>query len=285
MNAAPVPARHFFPLLRTASAASQSLVCVGLDPEPERFPASLRASIDVARAVLDFNKAIVDATRDLVCAYKPQIAHYAALGAEGALQDTIRYIHEHAPGVPVILDSKRGDIGSTARKYAEEAFGRYRADAVTVNPYLGRDGLEPFLDYRDKGIVILCRTSNPSARDFQDLIVAGGRKLYQVVAERVAQDWNHNRNCLLVVGATYPAELADIRARVGNIPFLVPGVGAQGGDVVAAVKAGRTADGAGLLINSSRGIIYAGTGDDFAERARAATISLRNSINAARHAA
>jgi orotidine-5'-phosphate decarboxylase len=202
------------------------------------------------------------------------------VGAEEALLETIRYIRERAPGVPVILDSKRGDIGSTAEKYAKEAFERYGADAVTINPYLGRDSAEPFLQYADKGVVILCRTSNAGAREFQDLVV-DGRKLYQIVAESVARDWNSRGNCLLVVGATYPEELADIRARTGDMTFLVPGVGAQGGDVEKAVRSGRTAAGEGLVINSSRGIIYAGSGEDFAVAARRATLELRDAINAA----
>lgn len=271
-------ANAFLARLEAAMTANDSLVCVGLDPEIDRFPAALRGH---PQAILEFNRAIIDATADLVCAYKPQIAHYAAAGAEDQLQRTIDYIRERAPGVPVILDSKRGDIGSTAEKYAREAFERYGADAVTVNPYLGRDSAEPFLAHADKGIVILCRTSNAGAREFQDLEV-GGRKLYQIVAEQVAREWNTRGNCLLVVGATYPDELADIRARTGEMTFLVPGVGAQGGDVEKAVKSGRRADGRGLVINSSRGILYAGSGDDFAQAARRATLELRAAINAAR---
>jgi len=272
------PSPSFLQRLDAAMTASQSMVCVGLDPEIERFPAHLRRS---PRAIYEFNRAIVDATADLVCAYKPQIAHYAAVGAEDQLQDTLRYIRERAPGVPVILDSKRGDIGSTAEKYAREAFERYGADAVTVNPYLGRDSVEPFLAYADKGVVILCRTSNAGARELQDLEI-DGRKLYQIVAEKVAQEWNTRGNCLLVVGATYPAELADIRQRTGDMSFLVPGIGAQGGDVEQAVRSGRRADGRGLVINSSRGIIYAGSGEDFAAAARRATLELREAINAVR---
>ena len=270
----------FISQLESAMTAHDSLVCVGLDPEIERFPAHIYKS---PHSIFDFNRAIIDATADLVCAYKPQIAHYAAVGAEDQLLETISYIRERAPGVPVILDSKRGDIGSTAEKYAREAFERYGADAVTVNPYLGRDSAEPFLAYGDKGIVILCRTSNAGAREFQDLEV-GGRKLYQIVAEQVAQEWNSRGNCLLVVGATYPEELADIRARTGEMTFLVPGVGAQGGDVDKAVKSGRRPDGRGIVINSSRGILYAGKGEDFAAVARRATLELREAISAARGA-
>ncbi|NDE01454.1 MAG: orotidine-5'-phosphate decarboxylase [Gammaproteobacteria bacterium] len=267
----------FHSQLAAASAAAESLVCVGLDPEIERFPAHLRDRTD---AILAFNRAIIDATADLVCAYKPQIAHYAAAGAEDQLQDTLRYIRQRAPGVPIILDAKRGDIGSTAEKYAREAFERYRADAVTINPYLGRDSAEPFLQYADKGIVILCRTSNAGSGEFQNLQV-GDRKLYQIVAERVAGEWNSRGNCLLVVGATYPGELADIRARTGEMTFLVPGVGAQGGDVDEAVRNGRGKQGAGLVINSSRGILYAGSGEDFAAAARHATLDLRAAITQA----
>ena len=263
--------------LAAASAATESLVCVGLDPEVERFPTHLRDRPD---AILAFNRAIVDATADLVCAYKPQIAHYAAAGAEDQLQDTLRYIRQRAPGVPIILDAKRGDIGSTAEKYAREAFERYAADAVTINPYLGQDSAEPFLQYADKGIVILCRTSNAGSGEFQNLQV-GDRKLYQIVAERVAGEWNSRGNCLLVVGATYPGELADIRARTGEMTFLVPGVGAQGGDVDEAVRNGRAKQGAGLVINSSRGILYAGSGEDFAAAARRATLDLRAAITQA----
>ena len=267
----------FHSQLAAASAAVESLVCVGLDPEVERFPAHLRAR---PNAILAFNRAIIDATADLVCAYKPQIAHYAAVGAEEQLQDTLRYIRERAPGVPIILDAKRGDIGSTAEKYAREAFERYGAEAVTINPYLGRDSAEPFLQYADKGIVILCRTSNAGSGEFQNLQV-GDRKLYQIVAERVAGEWNSRGNCLLVVGATYPGELADIRARTGEMTFLVPGVGAQGGDVDEAVRNGRAKQGAGLVINSSRGILYAGSGEDFAAAARRATLDLRAAITQA----
>lgn len=270
----------FMQMLEAAWARNDSLVCVGLDPEPQRFPAALRDDPD---AIFRFCAAIVDATADLVCAFKPQIAHFAARGAEDALQRLIAHIHAQHPGVPVILDAKRGDIGSTAAYYAEEAFGRYGADAVTLNPYLGRDSVQPFLDRADKGVVLLCRTSNPGARDLQDLIVrdaAGGeRRLYQHVAATVAHGWNANGNCLLVVGATYPEELADVRRIVGELPLLVPGVGAQGGDVEAVVRNGRNAAGTGLLISSSRAILYASAGADFAEAARGAAQALRDTIN------
>jgi orotidine-5'-phosphate decarboxylase len=265
--------------LQAAWRASNSLVCVGLDPEPKKFPDRFR---DKPGSIFEFNKAIVDATHDLVCAYKPQFAHYAAHGAEAQLEHTIDYIRTRAPDAIVILDSKRGDIGSTAEQYAQEAFDRYGADAVTVNPYLGRDSVEPFLKHADKGVIILCRTSNAGARDFQDLHVGPGKVLFQHVAETVARDWNAAGNCMLVVGATYPEELADIRKRVGSLPFLVPGVGAQGGDVAKVMAAGKTSTGTGLVISSSRAILYASNGDDFAEAARKAAQDLRDSINAHR---
>jgi len=260
---------------------ANTMVCVGLDPEPAKFPARFRDDPD---AVFGFCRAIVDATADLVCAFKPQIAHFAALGAEDALQRLIAHIHAAHPGVPVILDAKRGDIGSTAQNYAVEAFDRYGADAVTVNPYLGRDSLQPFLDRADKGVVILCRTSNAGAGDLQDLVV-DGRPLYQHVAAKVAQEWNAHRNCLLVVGATWPQQLREVRAIVGDVPFLVPGVGAQGGDVEAVVTNGCTTDGTGLLVSSSRAILYASRGDDFTDAARAAALALRDDINRYRRGA
>lgn len=265
----------FIGRLYAAAERNHSLLCVGLDPELEKIPAHLRA---LPQPVFEFNRRIIDATAEFACCFKPQFAHYAALGAEDELLATIRYIHERHPGLPVILDSKRGDIGSTAAKYAQESFGRYGADAVTVNPYLGGDSVEPYLKWQDRGVIILCRTSNPGARDFQDL-ESGGRRLYRHVAERVARDWNAGGQCMLVIGATYPGELAEIRAVVGTLPFLVPGVGAQGGDVAAAVRAGRTADGFGLVLNSSRGILYAGSGEGFAEAAREAARQLRDEIN------
>jgi orotidine-5'-phosphate decarboxylase len=272
-----VSTRNFFELLRTAATAHDSRVCIGLDPEPERLPAQFHGR---PRAILEFNQAIIDATCDLAACYKPQFAHYAALRAEDQLEATIRYIHERAPGVPVILDAKRGDVGHTAERYAREAFERYAADAVTVNPYLGHDALEPFLAWRERGVVVLCRTSNSGARDLQDLEV-DGRPLYLVVAERVAREWNDRGNCMLVVGATYPQDLARVRAQVGDLPFLIPGVGAQGGDVRAAVVNARTPAGEGFVLSSSRGILYAGRGNDFAVAARRAAQELRDAINAA----
>jgi orotidine-5'-phosphate decarboxylase len=270
----------FLTQLTASWARNDSLVCVGLDPELERFPPQVA---DQPSPIFQFNKAIVDATADLVCAYKPQFAHYAAYEAEDQLERTIEYIHRTYPGLPVILDSKRGDIGNTAERYAIEAFERYGADAVTVNPYLGGDSLEPFLRREDRGVIVLCRTSNPGARDLQDLTVGdGGRRLYHVVAEIAAARWNSRGNCLLVVGATYPQELAEIRRIVGEMPLLVPGVGAQGGDVAQVVRNGQTAAGTGLLVSSARAILYASGGNDFAAAARGAALALRDQINAHR---
>ena len=273
---------QFIEKLERAWDVNGSLVCVGLDPEIERFPPQV---VDQASPIFQFNKAIIDATADLVCAYKPQFAHYAAYEAEDQLERTIDYIQSTYPGIPVILDSKRGDVGNTAERYAIEAFERYHADAVTVSPYLGGDSMEPFLKYEDKGVIILCRTSNPGAGDLQDLEV-GGRRLFHIVADLAARRWNTRGNCALVVGATYPRELAEVREIVGNMPLLVPGVGAQGGDVAQAVRSGQTAAGAGLVISSSRSILYASSGEDFVSAAREATLKLRDQINAsrARHA-
>jgi orotidine-5'-phosphate decarboxylase len=228
--------------------------------------------------IFEFNKDIIDFTHDLVCAYKPQIAYYSAFGAEHELELTIEYILKKYPAIPVILDAKRGDIGATAKMYAMEAFDRYRADAVTVNPYMGGDTLTPFIDRKDKGVIILCRTSNPGAIDVQD-IESNHEKIYRIIARRASNEWNYNNNIMLVVGATYPAELAEIRAIVGDIPLLVPGIGAQGGDVEKAVKNGITPDKTGMIINSSRGIIFAGSGRDYTNAVRIAAITLRDEIN------
>jgi orotidine-5'-phosphate decarboxylase len=274
----------FMQQLRARWNTAGSLVCVGLDPEPARFPARFAGDAD---AVFAFCRDIVDATAEYACCFKPQIAHFAALGAERALEQLIGHVHAAHPGIPVILDAKRGDIGSTAQRYAIEAFDRYGADAVTANPYLGRDSLQPFLDRADRGVVILCRTSNPGAADLQDLLVSPGdgrpaRPLYQHVAEQVAREWNAHGNCMLVVGATWPEQLREVRAIVGDLPFLVPGVGAQGGDADAVVRNAKTADGTGLVVSSSRAILYASPGDDYAEAAAAAARDLRDALNRAR---
>ena len=268
----------FIERLRQAWAAQNTLLCVGLDPDPARLPRHLA---DSKYPIFEFGRAIVDATADLVCAFKPQIAYYAAARAEDQLEMTIAHVRQRHPGIPVILDAKRGDVGSTAEMYAREVFLRYQADAVTVSPYLGFDSLQPYLDYADKGVIVLCRTSNPGARDVQD-IESGGRKLYQLIAEIAARDWNANANVLLVVGATYPQELGEIRTIVGDMPLLVPGVGAQGGDVAAVFANGATADGTGLIISSSRAVLYASSGADYAAAARAAALKLRDEINLCR---
>jgi orotidine-5'-phosphate decarboxylase len=271
----PEPMRGFIDRLQDRWQHADTLVCVGLDPEPAKFPARFAHDPD---AIFNFCRDIIDATAPYVCAFKPQIAHFAAAHAEEALRMLIMHIGFRYPGIPVILDSKRGDIGSTAQHYASEAFERYAADAVTVNPYLGRDSVQPFLDRSDKGVVILCRTSNPGAGDLQDMVM-GGRPLYQHVAEKIAREWNDNGNCALVVGATWPDQLREVRALVGNVPFLVPGIGAQGGDVEAVVRNARTADGTGLIVSSSRAILYASKGDDYADAAADAARALRDEIN------
>src|ERR1700690_284199 len=242
--------------LERAPIATNSLVCVGLDPDLDKLPADLR---DDPQPLLAFNRRIVDATLRTAAAYKQQIAFYSALGRENELVASIDYIRERAPAALVILDAKRNDIGNTAVAYAREAFDRYGADAVTVNPYMGEDSVLPFLARPDRGAILLCRTSNPGARDFQDLLV-GGEPLYKRVADRAAAGWNEHRNLMLVVGATYPEEMAELRRAHPTVWFLVPGIGAQGGDLDDTLAAGLNSAGTGLLINSSRGIIYAGGG-------------------------
>ena len=269
---------HFMTALEAAWQQRNSLLCVGLDPDPARFPAHLHGRPD---AILAFCTQIVDATADLVCCFKPQIAYFAARRAEDQLEALIEHIHARHPGTPVVLDAKRGDIGSTAEQYAVEAFERFKADAITVNPYMGRDSVDPYLAYPDKGVILLCRTSNPGGSDLQFLDV-GGLKLYEHVARLVAEEWNANGNCGLVVGATFPAEIARVRELSGDMPLLVPGIGAQGGDIAATVGAGRSARGAGLMINSSRAILYAGKDENFAAAARQVALDTRDAINAQR---
>jgi orotidine-5'-phosphate decarboxylase len=267
---------HFMSSLAAAWRDRNSLLCVGLDPDRRKLPAHLAGRPD---AILAFCREIVDATADLACCFKPQIAYFAAQRAEDQLEALIDHIHVRHPGTPVILDAKRGDIGSTAEQYAIEAFERFGADAITVNPYMGRDSVEPYLAYADKGVILLCRTSNPGGSDLQFLDVGSGEKLYERLARLVATEWNAGGNCALVVGATFPGEIARVRAITGEMPLLVPGIGAQGGDVEATVKAGRTADGTGLMINSSRAILYASQSEDFAVAARQAAIATRDAIN------
>ena len=269
----------FIEQLRARWQASNSLVCVGLDPDPSKFPPEFDGRDD---AIFEFCRDIVDATAGYACAFKPQIAYFAAHAAEDALTRLVAHIHDVHPGIPVILDAKRGDIGSTASMYAIEAFERFGADAVTLNPYMGRDSAQPFLDHAGKGCVFLCHTSNPGARDFQELAVSDGsgvEPLYQRVARSIASGWNQNGNCALVLGATFPEELKVIRGIVGDMPLLIPGIGAQGGDVEATVRNGKSADGTGLMINSSRGILYASRGAGYAEAAADAARELRDAIN------
>ena len=269
---------HFMTALEAAWRQRNSLLCVGLDPDPARFPAHLQGR---PHAILEFCTQVVDATADLVCCFKPQIAYFAARRAEDQLEALIEHIHTRHPGTPVVLDAKRGDIGSTAEQYAVEAFERFKADAITVNPYMGRDSVDPYLAYPDKGVILLCRTSNPGGSDLQFLDV-GGLKLYEHVARLVAEEWNASGNCGLVVGATFPAEIARVRALIGDMPLLVPGIGAQGGDIAATLAAGRSTHGAGLMINSSRAILYAGQDENFAAAARQAALDTRDAINAQR---
>jgi orotidine-5'-phosphate decarboxylase len=257
----------FISKLTAAVAKNNSLLCIGLDPDLTKLPAPLR---DIDAPYFAFNKAIIDATADLVCAYKPNSAFYEARGTDGIeeLKLTIDYLHSNYPAIPVILDAKRGDIGNTNDHYAAFAFDYLGADALTVQPYQGQAAIQSFLDHADKGVIVLCRTSNDGAGEFQDLEV-NGQPLYVKVAQKVAQQWNTNGNCLLVVGATAPDELARIRQTVGkDMYFLVPGIGAQGGDIAATLKAG----GDHLIINSARAIIYA---DD----PRAAAQETRDTIN------
>ncbi|MCB5363428.1 orotidine-5'-phosphate decarboxylase [Pusillimonas sp. CC-YST705] len=267
--------------LNTAWQSQQSLLMVGLDPDAARLPASLQGKPD---AIYQFCTAIVDATAPYVCGFKPQIAYFAALRAEEQLEAICQYILKHHPHLPLVLDAKRGDIGSTAEQYAREAFERYGADAVTLSPYLGFESVQPYLSWKDKGVVLLCRTSNPGSAALQMIEDAKGEPLYLRVASMVAQEWNADGQCALVVGATYPEELAKVRARVGDMPLLVPGIGAQGGDIPATVKAGSDSQGMGMMINSSRAILYARKGDDWAHASAEAARETRDAINAARAA-
>lgn len=256
---------------------AQSQLMVGLDPDPQRFPDELKGRPD---AIFEFCKGIVDSTAPYVCGIKPQIAYFAAQRAEGQLEDLCGYVRERYPQLPLVLDAKRGDIGSTARQYALEAFERYQADAVTVNPYMGFDSLEPYLEWDEKGVIVLCRTSNPGGSDLQFVNTPSGEPLYLHVAGLVADKWNTNGQCALVVGATFPNEIAQVRQRVGDMPLLIPGIGAQGGSITETVTAGRSSRGTGMMINSSRAILYAGSGDNWREAAAQAALDTRNAINA-----
>lgn len=256
--------------LKRAWATSNSMLCVGLDPDLDRVPPALQ---NAAQPLFAFNKAIIDATAPYACAFKPQFAHYAAEDRLDELKATLNYIAEAYPDKITILDAKRGDIGNTAQRYAREAFAIYNADAVTVNPYMGGDTIEPFSSDPARGVFILCRTSNPGSGELQSLQI-GGKALYEIVAHHAATTWNTHANLGLVAGATYPEELSQIRALAPALPLLVPGIGAQGGDLEAVLKHGRDASGYGMLINSSRGILYAGQGENFAQAAAQAAKEL-----------
>jgi orotidine-5'-phosphate decarboxylase len=267
----------FLDKLNHAIEKNNSLVCVGLDSDFNKLPETVKQK---EYPQYEFNKTIIDATHDLVCAYKPNSAFYEGFGDRGVkeLKMTFDYINEKYPEIATILDAKRADIGNTNEGYIKYCYDYLGADSITLQPYLGSEALKPFFAKADKGNILLCRTSNPGAGELQDLQV-GNKKLYQLVAEKAAKEWNTNNNVLLVVGATYPEELAEIRQITGDMTFLVPGIGAQGGDIEKTLKAGLTTERKGLIINSSRGIIFASTGEDFAEKAKEETTKLRDEIN------
>ncbi|HLU03521.1 MAG TPA: orotidine-5'-phosphate decarboxylase [Advenella sp.] len=270
----------FIEKLESAWQSQNSLLMVGLDPDPERLPVSMTQNRESTFA---FCKGIVDASAPYACGFKPQIAYFASQGAEEQLSQLCTYIHETYPHLPIVLDAKRGDIGTTAEHYAREAYERYKADAVTVSPYMGFDSIEPYLAWKDRGIIILCRTSNPGGSDLQFVESASGEPLYLHVASMVAEKWNTHGQCGLVVGATFPEELSKVRARVGDaMPLLVPGIGAQGGDIEETVKAGRNSAGTGMMINSSRAILYASSDDNWKEAAARVARETRDQINQAR---
>jgi orotidine-5'-phosphate decarboxylase len=271
----------FHRLLARATHRHDSLLCVGLDPEPAKFPGTWRGD---AGRIFEFCARIVDATKDLVCAFKPQIAYFAAHRAEDQLEQLMAYVRRTAPDVPVILDAKRGDIGSTAEQYAREAFVRYQADAVTLSPFMGFDSIEPYLAHDGKGLILLCRTSNPGGSDLQFQTLANGDRLFEHIAKLAAGPWNRDQRLGLVVGATFPEELARVRALAPQLPLLIPGVGAQGGDAAATVQAAWRPDGP-IIVNSSRAVLYAGSGEDFASQARAVALVTRDALSAARHKA
>jgi orotidine-5'-phosphate decarboxylase len=270
----------FFDQLQRAQRLNHSLLCVGLDPEPAKFPADMQGRPE---CIFDFCAQIVHATKDLVIAFKPQIAYFAAQGAEDQLEALMAYMRTQAPEVPIILDAKRGDIGSTAAQYAVEAFERYGADAVTVSPYMGFDSIEPYLGYANKGVIVLCRTSNPGGADWQNQRLAdvpGQPRMFEHLAHLAYTEWNTDGQIGLVVGATYPQEIARVRELAPTLPLLIPGVGAQGGDAAATVKAGWRAH-APIAVNSSRAVLYAASSADFAQAARRAALATREALNLA----
>ena len=274
----------FVALLAAAERRNGSQLCVGLDPDPARFPGRWRG--DRSR-ILDFCLAIVDATHDVVLAFKPQIAYFAAHRAEDQLERLIAAIHERAPGIPVVLDAKRGDIGATAEQYAREVFERYRADAVTLSPFMGHDSIEPYTRYAGKGLILLCRTSNPGGDDLQNERGANGERLFERIARLAAGPWNAGGQLGLVVGATYPEELRRVRELAPTLPILIPGIGAQGGDARATVEAAWRGDAGGttgpVLVSTSRAVLYAGADEaTFAAAARHAAVATRDELAAAR---
>lgn len=269
----------FIKKLQHSWAEQRSLLTLGLDPDPQRMPQSLRAQPDY---LYEFCRQMVDACAPHVCAFKPQIAYFASAHGEMQLEALCRYIKQQYPTHPLILDAKRGDIGTTAEHYAKEAFERYQADAVTVNPYMGLDSLEPFLQWRDKGVFILCRTSNPGGSDLQFLTLDNGQPLYLYLAELIATQWDQHQQCGLVVGATYPDEIRAVRAVVGDRPLLIPGIGAQGGNIEQTVAAGADQTQQGMLINSSRAILYASQGEDWLQAAAQVARDTQRAINVAR---
>ncbi len=278
----------FLEQLQGAERQNGSLLCVGLDPEPNKFPDGMKGD---ASKIYDFCAQIVDATADLAIAFKPQIAYFAAHRAEDQLEKLMAHMRRNAPHVPVILDAKRGDIGSTAEQYAKEAFERYGADAVTLSPFMGFDSVQPYLKYHGKGAFLLCRTSNPGGDDLQNQRLAsveGQPLLYEHIAQLAQGPWNLNGQLGLVVGATYPAEIERVRSLAPTLPLLIPGVGAQGGDAVATIKAGyRQSQGAttgAVIVSSSRAILYASSGDDFAQAARQEAVRTRDLLKAATQA-
>lgn len=276
----PMPARNFRELLESRWKLGNFL-CIGLDSEPNRIAQSARKAT-VRETIVEFNKAIVDATKDLVCAYKPNPAFYEANGEEGwgALKDTISYIKKAAPEVAVIFDAKRSDIGNTNIAYAQSAFDDLGADAITVQPYLGSEPLAPFFERKEKGIIVLCHTSNPGAGEIQDLKI-GDEPLYKVVARLANDKWNANGNCCVMVGATYPEELSEIREIVGDMPILTAGIGVQNGDLAKTMRAGLDKNKRGLIVNASRSVIFASSGEDFAQAARSKAEELHSEMRKA----
>lgn len=279
--------RNFMEMVKVKWSQGK-FVCVGLDTDYQKIPGCIKGS-DPKNSITAFNRAIVDGTKDLVCAYKLNIAFYLAYGTAGlkALKKTMAHINRFAPDIPTILDAKLADIGNTNNGYVQEIFGYLNADAVTVHPYLGAEALQSFLGQKDKGIIVLCRTSNPGGGEFQDLYISSGgmastqrdMQLYKYIASSVVNEWNQNNNCMVVVGATYPEELREVREIVRDMPILIPGIGSQGGDLEKSVQFGKDSYRTGFMINSSRGIIFASDGPDFAQAARRETVKLNNSIN------